>query len=89
MDGRRDADWSLPARALLAAGVLVSAVSLSLFLYAVSPIASVIVAALFVAAGVVGRERASTGFASLLAVAALSGGAIAAIGAIALAAAGR
>jgi hypothetical protein len=77
------------ARLSLAAGVFVSVVSVSLFLYAISPIASVIASSAFIAAGVVGRQRASSPVGYAMAVAALSGGIVAAIVAIALAAAGR
>jgi len=87
--GSQDEQWGQPARLSLAVGVFASAVSLALFLYALSPIAAVLAAGLAIAAGVVGRERAATTFGSLLAGAALAGGVVAAIAAIALAAAGR
>lgn len=84
----RHAQWGPAARLAAAAGVLISAVSVSLFLYAVSPIASSVLSAAFIAGGVVGRRRATSTLPHAMAGALLLGGAVAALASIGLAAAG-
>ena len=86
---RAGAALSLPARFGLAAGSFTIAVSTSLFVYTISPLSSVIVSALFIAGGVVGRRRVPPGAGQAIAAATIAGGVVAAIAAIALAAAGR
>jgi hypothetical protein len=66
-----------------------SIVSFSLFVHLVSQLASPLVCAAFIAAGIVGRRRAQTPLAQAVATAALAGGVVAAIASIALTAAGR
>lgn len=73
----------------LAAGAFVIALSFSLFIYTVSQLSSPIVSAMFIAGGVVSRRRVSTDAGQALALGTIAGGAVAAIAAIALAAAGR
>jgi hypothetical protein len=85
----RGEQWGTVARLSLAAGVFASVVSFSLFVHLVSQLASPLVSALFIAAGIVGRRRAATQLGHAVAVATLTGGAVAAIASIALAAAGR
>jgi hypothetical protein len=85
----RNEEWGPAARIAAAAGVLISTVSISLFLYAVSPMASSFLCAAFIAGGVVCRRRATSALARALAVALLVGGAVAALASIGLAAAGR
>jgi len=51
--------WGPVARYSLAVGVFVSAVSFSLFVHLISQLASPIVSAAFIAAGIVGRRRAA------------------------------
>jgi len=81
--------WGPVARYSLAVGVFVSAVSFSLFVHLISQLASPIVSAAFIAAGIVGRRRAATPIGQAIAVAALAGGLVAALASIGLAAAGR
>ena len=75
-------------RAGIAAGAFVCVVSFSLFIHTISQLSSPIVSALFIAAGVVLRQRAATPTALAVALGSLAGGVVAAIATIALAAAG-
>ena len=84
----RGEQWGTVARLLLAAGILASVVSFSLFVHLVSQLASPLVSAAFIAAGVVGRRRATTPLGHAVALATLAGGIVGAIASIALAAAG-
>jgi hypothetical protein len=81
--------WGAVARLSLAAGVFASVVSFSLFVHLVSQLASPLVSAAFIAAGIVGRRRAATPLGQAVALATLAGGLTGAIASIALAAAGR
>jgi hypothetical protein len=81
--------WGPAARLAAVAGVFVSSLSLSLFLYAVSPVASSLLSAAFIASGIVGRRRAASTLSYAMAAALLAGGVAAALTAIGLAAAGR
>jgi hypothetical protein len=85
----RPEKWGPAARLAAAVGVFVSAVSVALFLYAVSPIASSVLSAAFIAGGVVGRRRATSAISHAMAVALLLGGGAAALTSVGLAAAGR
>jgi hypothetical protein len=90
-------DWSMGqnaagqpgpiSRAGIAAGAFVCAVSFSLFIHSISQLSSPIVSAAFIAAGVVLRQRATTGTGQAIALGALVGGTVSAIASIALAAA--
>jgi hypothetical protein len=73
----------------IAAGTFLCAVSFSLFIHTVSQLSSPIVAAAFIAGGIVARQRAVTPAGHAIALGALAGGVVAAIASIALAAAGR
>jgi pyrrolidone-carboxylate peptidase len=85
----RPEEWGTLARVSLGAGSFVVAVSVGLFMHTISQLSSPLVCAGFIAAGVVGRRRASTAMGQALAVGAIVGGLAAAIASIALAAAGR
>lgn len=86
---RQEEEWGPLARVGLAVGVFVTAVSFSLFIHTISQLAAPIVCASFIAAGIVGRQRATTGTGYALALGSIAGGAIAFVASIALAAAGR
>jgi hypothetical protein len=86
---RTDEQWGPIARLSLAVGAFAIAVSVGLFIHTISQLASPIVCASFIAAGVVGRERAATPQGQAVALGSLVGGIVAAIASIALAAAGR
>ncbi len=87
-DARPD-QWGPVARAAIAIGAFLSVVSVSLFIHTISQLASPLVSASFIAAGIVGRRRATTSLGWTLAVATLVGGIVGAIASIALVAAGR
>jgi hypothetical protein len=70
----------------IVAGAFVCAVSFSLFIYSISQLSSPIVSAMFIAGGIVLRQRATTSTAQAIAMGMLVGGAVAAVSAIALAA---
>jgi hypothetical protein len=90
MDGQPAREqWGPLARFSFAAGGVVIAVSVGLFIHTISQLASPIVCAAFIAAGWVGRQRATTRAGQALALGILIGGVAAAIASIALAAAGR
>jgi len=76
------------SRAGIVAGAFVCAVSFSLFIHSISQLSSPIVSAAFIAAGVVLRQRASTGSGQAIALGALAGGIVAAVASVALTAAG-
>jgi pyrrolidone-carboxylate peptidase len=81
-------DQGTLARAGIVAGAFVCVVSFSLFIHTISQLSSPIVSALFIAAGVVLRQRAATPTAHAVALGSLAGGVVAAVATIALAAAG-
>ncbi len=90
--GRRSAggeQWGPGARVAMAAGTFVSVVSLCLFIHAISQLASPIVSASFIAAGIVGRRRATTSLGTTIALATLAGGIVGAVASLVLAATGR
>jgi hypothetical protein len=89
-DVRQDTAGQLGAfsRAGIAVGAFICAVSFSLFIYSISQLSSPIVSGAFIAAGIVLRQRATTGSGQAIAVGATLGGLFAAIASIALAAAG-
>jgi hypothetical protein len=74
--------------AAVAVGTFVCAVSFALFIHTISQLSSPIVAAAFIAAGVVLRQRATTPIAQTIAVTSMVAGTVAAVASIALAAAG-
>ena len=82
-------ELSALSRLGLAAGTFVCAVSFSLFIHTISQLSSPIVSAMFIAGGVVGRQRIRTGSGQALSLGFLVGGAVAAVSSIALAAAGH
>ena len=77
--------WGPGARVAMAAGTFVSVVSLCLFIHAISQLAS----ASFIAAGIVGRRRATTSLGTTIALATLAGGIVGAVASLVLAATGR
>jgi hypothetical protein len=81
--------WGSLARLSVAAGAFVTAVSVGLFIHTISQLASPIVCASFIAAGIVGRQRATTPAGQAVALGSLVGGIVAAITSLALAGAGR
>jgi hypothetical protein len=81
--------WGPLARLSLAAGSFAVAVSVGLFMYTISQLAGPIVDAGFIAGGIVGRRRSATPAGQALALGTIAGGLVAAVGAVALAAAGR
>jgi hypothetical protein len=83
------AQWGPVARVALAAGVFASAVSVGLFIHTISQLASPIVCAVFIAAGIVGRQRAATPAGRLLAYGALAGGVVAFVVSLVLAGIGK
>ena len=85
----RQEQWDLLARLGLAAGAFLTAVSFGLFIHTISQLSAPIVCAGFIAAGIVGRRRATTPGGRALALGSLAGGVVAALASIALAAAGR
>jgi Ca2+/Na+ antiporter len=90
MDGQRAGEpWGPLTRFWFAAGGFVIAVSVGLFIHTISQLASPLTCAAFIAAGWVGRQRATTPAGQALALGTLIGGIAAAIASIALAAAGR
>jgi hypothetical protein len=82
-------EWGPVARVALAAGVFASAVSVGLFIHTISQLASPIVCAIFIAAGVVGRQRAQTALGRMLANGAVAGGVVAFVVSLVLAGIGR
>jgi len=87
--GAADDSWGPVARIATAIGAFLSVVSVTLFIHTISQLASPLVSAAFIAAGIVGRRRATTQLGHLLALATLVGGLVGAVASIALAAAGR
>jgi hypothetical protein len=87
---RQDTAGQLGAfsRAGIAVGAFICAVSFSLFIYSISQLSAPIVSGAFIAAGIVLRQRATTGSGQAIAVGATLGGLFSAIASIALAAAG-
>jgi hypothetical protein len=85
----RNEEWGPVARLALAAGLFASTVSFALFVHLVSLLASMLVSAAWIAAGIVGRRRTQTPLGNAAAAATLAGGVVSAIASIALAAAGR
>jgi hypothetical protein len=81
--------WGSFARLSVAAGAFITAVSVGLFIHTISQLASPIVCASFIAAGIVGRQRATTPAGQAVALGSLVGGIVAAITSLALAGAGR
>ena len=81
--------WGPVARIAIAVGAVASVVSVSLFIHTISQLASPIVSTSFIAAGIVGRRRATTPLGQILALATLVGGIVGAAASIALVAAGR
>lgn len=81
--------WGPLARISVAAGAFVTAVTFGLFIHTISQLASPIVSASFIAAGIVGRQRATTPAGQAVAFGSLVGGIVAAIMSLALAGAGR
>jgi hypothetical protein len=73
----------------LAVGAFICSVSFSLLVHTISPLSSPIVAALFIAGGVVGRQRTESGAGQALALGGIVGGITGAIASIALAATGQ
>lgn len=85
----RNEEWGTVARLALAAGLFASTVSFALFVHLVSLLASMLVSAAWIAAGIVGRSRVQTPLGQAAATATLAGGVVSAIASIALTAAGR
>ena len=85
----RNDDWGRAAQVAMAVGAFASVVSVCLFIHTISQLASPIVSAGFIAAGIVGRWRATTPLTTLLSLATLAGGIVGAVASLALAAAGR
>jgi hypothetical protein len=85
----RSEEWGPVARFALAAGLFASTVSFALFVHLVSLLASMLVSAAWIAAGVVGRNRVHTPLGQAAALATLAGGIVSAIASIVLTAAGR
>lgn len=82
-------ELSVLSRLGLAAGTFICAVSFSLFIHTISQLSSPIVSAMFIAGGVVGRQRIHTASGQALSLGFLVGGVVAAVSSIALAAAGH
>lgn len=88
-EARSDEQWGPVARVALGAGVFASTVSVGLFIHTISQLASPIVCATFIAAGIVGRQRATTPLSRMASYAALAGGVIAFVASLVLAGIGR
>lgn len=87
--GVQRGDWGWIGLALFAVGAFLIAVSIGLFMHTISQLASPIVCAAFIAAGIVGRQRATTAAGSWFAVGSIVGGAVAAVAGIVLTATGH
>jgi hypothetical protein len=72
----------------VAVGTFICTVSFALFIHTISQLSSPIVAAAFIAAGIVLRQRATTPVAHTIAVTTIVSGVLAGVASIALAAAG-
>ena len=81
--------WGPAGRVAAAVGMFVTTVSLGLFIHTISQLASPIVCASFIAAGIVGRQRATTQLGRMIALGALAGGIVAAVSSLVLAGVGR
>jgi hypothetical protein len=88
MEGQEE-QWGSLARLSVAAGAFITAVSVGLFIHTISQLASPIVCAGFIAAGIVGRQRSTTQAGQAVALGSLVGGIVAALTSIVLAAVGR
>jgi pyrrolidone-carboxylate peptidase len=86
MRQRAEREQGLATQLGIAAGAFVCAVSFSLFIHSISQLSSPIVSALFIAGGIVLRQRATTPTAHAIAIGMLIGGIVAAIASLVLAA---
>jgi hypothetical protein len=82
-------EWGPVGLVSIAVGAFVIAVSLGLFMHTISQLASPIVCAAFIAAGIVGRRRAATPAGAAIGIGTIAGGVVAAIAGLALTATGH
>ena len=73
----------------IAVGTFACVVSFALFIHTISQLSSPLVSALFIAAGIVGRQRSTTSVGQTVAVTTIVGGVVAAVSSLVLVATGH